>query len=275
MQSFCLNKKSQIKTKFAQSCIIEKIIMRRKTTEEYRKVLSFDRSISSRKIADQMEMHYSTVLYIRKKYSSLAEYDLVTQQVKRNYGEARLPEDYKDYAYILGMYLGDGHIVKMGRTYRICIALDNKYPKLIEECEKRAKYLYQHNSVNRGAQTGCSWVYWYSNNLPTDFPQHGPGTKHTRKIELADWQENIVEKYPKDFIRGLLHSDGSRFKRTVHGKEYWAYNFVNESRDISAMLHKSLEQLGIKYRVNQNGRTTNIATKPAIAFLDTFVGPKA
>lgn len=42
------------------------------------------------------------------------------------------------------------------------------------------------------------------------FPQHGPGRKHERKIALEDWQQQIVDTYPEEFVRGLIHSDGCR-----------------------------------------------------------------
>ena len=45
---------------------------------------------------------------------------------------------------------------------------------------------------------------------PEAFPQHGPGRKHHRRIELAGWQREIVDRFPREFLRGLLHSDGCR-----------------------------------------------------------------
>jgi hypothetical protein len=50
----------------------------------------------------------------------------------------------------------------------------------------------------------------YSKAWPALFPQHGPGRKHRRKIELAPWQAGIVERLPRQFLRGVLHSDGCR-----------------------------------------------------------------
>jgi hypothetical protein len=50
------------------------------------------------------------------------------------------------------------------------------------------------------------WKHW-----PCLFPQHGVGRKQLRKIELADWQREIVAKCPEQLLRGLFHSDGCRF----------------------------------------------------------------
>jgi hypothetical protein len=55
--------------------------------------------------------------------------------------------------------------------------------------------------------------------LARGLPQHGPGRKHERRIELAAWQREIVDRFPQKFLRGLLHSDGcrtvNRFKTTL------------------------------------------------------------
>jgi hypothetical protein len=41
------------------------------------------------------------------------------------------------YAYLLGLYLGDGHIVEMKRgVYRLSISQDERYPGLIAECSR-------------------------------------------------------------------------------------------------------------------------------------------
>jgi hypothetical protein len=38
------------------------------------------------------------------------------------------------YAYLLGLYLGDGHISRHGNGYGFSISLDGIYPRIIEEC---------------------------------------------------------------------------------------------------------------------------------------------
>lgn len=51
------------------------------------------------------------------------------------------------------------------------------------------------------------------------FPQHGPGRKHESQIVLEPWQREIVSRYPAEFVRGLIHSDGcrttNRFRTTL------------------------------------------------------------
>jgi hypothetical protein len=61
------------------------------------------------------------------------------------------------------------------------------------------------------------------------FPQHGPGRKHDRKIELASWQREIVDRHPRVFLRGLLHSDGcrtvNRFKTKLPSRRVVEYAY--------------------------------------------------
>ncbi len=58
------------------------------------------------------------------------------------------------------------------------------------------------NKVMTQQKLGCTEVLSFSKHWPCLFPQHGPGRKHMRRIELADWQQVIVEGHPGDFARG-------------------------------------------------------------------------
>jgi len=92
-------------------------------------------------------------------------------------------------------------------------------------------------SVQRVSCVGCTTVQSLSKHWPCLLPQAGPGMKHTRVIQLADWPRKLLRAYPGLFVRGLFHSDGSRFvnRVTVAGKTYSypRYMFSNESKDIA------------------------------------------
>jgi hypothetical protein len=102
-----------------------------------------------------------------------------------------------------------------------------------------------------------------------------------RKIELAVWQQVIVERHPGEFARGLLHSDGYRGVNRVrrrwgdrdHWYEYPRYLFVNESEDILRLCGQTLDQLGVAWRFSKPN-TISVARRAAVARLDEFVGPK-
>jgi hypothetical protein len=124
----------------------------------------------------------------------------------------------------------------------------------------------------------CAWVTNSSKQWPCLFPQLGPGKKHERRIELTDWQLRLVERHPRELLRGLIHSDGCRFANTVrHGEKtysYPRYNFSNRSDDIREIFCDACDLLGIEWRV-MNWWDISVARRASVARLDEFVGPKA
>jgi hypothetical protein len=185
------------------------------------------------------------------------------------------------YAYLLGLYLGDGHIVHKHRQHTLSIACADAWPGLIDAAEEAMKLVMPTASTWRKQQKGCTAVTSCSQHWVCLFPQHGPGRKHTRPIALEEWQEFAVDEYPEEFIRGLIHSDGCRSinwtTRTVAGErkryEYPRYLFTNESVDIRNLFTGTLDDLGIEWRYN-NRNCISIAKRGSVAALDWFVGPK-
>ena len=89
------------------------------------------------------------------------------------------------YTYLLGLYLGDGYIASHARgVYRLRICCANAYPELIKRCEEAMGEVIA-TKVSRVACVGCTEVASFSKHWPCLFPQHGPGKKHQRKIELT------------------------------------------------------------------------------------------
>jgi non-ribosomal peptide synthetase component F len=202
-------------------------------------------------------------------------------------GRCRHPaHDYRElpqteYAYLLGMYLGDGGISRHARAWRLRITLDMKWPGIISSCEVAMKAVFPNNQVgclrpDRRAQYVVLSVY--SEQIVCLFPQHGDGPKHLRRIQLADWQNQIVRQQPEGFLRGLIHSDGCRFINQVHAKgktyEYPRYNFTNASEDIRRMFTSTCDQLNVEWR-QMNRRNISVARRSSVAQLDEFIGPKA
>jgi hypothetical protein len=196
-----------------------------------------------------------------------------------------LPEQTAGYAYLLGLYLGDGCISAAGNPakgiWKLRIICCDAWPGLVQECARALRAVRPDNSVVTVQKTGCTEVLSYSKHWPCLFPQHGPGRKHTRTIELADWQQVIVERYAGDFARGLFHSDGyrgiNRVRRNWGGGDHWyeypRYLFVNNSADILRLCGRALDQLGVAWRFSKP-TTISVARREAVARLDEFVGPK-
>jgi hypothetical protein len=177
------------------------------------------------------------------------------------------------YSYLLGLYLGDGCIGTHARgVYRLRIVCADAYPELIQRCESAMAEVLP-NKVNRVRKVGCTEVAAYSKHWPCLFPQHGPGRKHERKIELAVWQQELVDLDPRPLIRGLLHSDGCRVLNWVNRTPYPRYHFSNVSADIRGIFGRTCDQLGVEWRPN-NPWSLSVARRGSVARLDEFVGPK-
>lgn len=196
-----------------------------------------------------------------------------------------LPEPGADYAYLLGLYLGDGCISVAGDSakgvWKLRITCCDAWPGLIQECTRAMGAVRPGNKVMTVRKQGCTEVLGCSRHWTCLFPQHGPGRKHMRTIELAEWQRAIVEQYPGDFARGLFHSDGYRGVNRVHrtwgaGEGWYEYPrclFTNNSADILRLCGLRLDRLGVAWRFSKPN-TISVARKEAVARLDQFVGPK-
>jgi hypothetical protein len=187
----------------------------------------------------------------------------------------------RPYSYLLGQYLGDGHIGTKPRQRTLRIACCADYPVIMEDTQRAMIQVLPGASTSRFRRTGCTDVKSYSAHWTCLFPQAGPGMKHTRKIELADWQVQIVEEYPWELIRGLIHSDGCRItnwtERPVAGErkryEYTRYFFTNASTDIRDLYCRTLDMVGVEWR-QSNWRNISVAKKNSVALMDLHVGPK-
>jgi len=228
------------------------------------------------KIADETGIHRSTVNRWRKRgfpvVPSLFQFEPGNWSASQR----------ETYAYLFGLYLGDGCVRDHARTYSLVIACDAYYPDILELafdavnefCPRPPALSYAKGT--RGVRIVSYWSEW-----PRFFPQHGPGSKLDRPIELVDWQTGIVDEFPKAFLRGLIHSDGSRcmntFKMNLKDgpKEYSypRYFFTNYSADIQAIFCRTCDQLGIRWS-RSNWRNISISHRTSVALLDEFVGPK-
>lgn len=191
------------------------------------------------------------------------------------------------YSYLLGLYLGDGHIIqnRAMRSPSLSITCAEAHPGLMDKCENAMRSVFPNNSVCRVRRKGCRDVKLYSMHLWCLFPQHGPGKKHDRLIALEPWQQEIVDAHPWEFIRGLIHSDGCRITnwttRLVAGErkryEYPRYFFANKSDDIRKLFTNTLDLVGVEWTSLARGSdpfNISIARKASVALMDTHVGPK-
>jgi hypothetical protein len=182
--------------------------------------------------------------------------------------------DARAYAHLLGLYLGDGHIAAFPRAH--CLRVSSTM-RIRESSRAGMRRVAPHNRVAVHARDGCVVVQCYSKAWPCLFPQHGPRPKHERSIELAAWQREVTHAHPRELVRGLFESDGSRHLNRVRRRgrsyAYSRYEFSNRSRDIQAILCEHLDLLGIPWR-RSGAFNISVARREGVAALDEFVGPK-
>ena len=195
------------------------------------------------------------------------------------------PPDEASYSHLLGLYLGDGHLAAHPRTYRLVITCDRAYPALVVACRKSIAATELPHKIREQPDKArrCIRVVADSKLWPEAFPQHGPGRKHNRKIELAPWQREIVDRFPQEFLRGLLHSDGCRTINRFTTKlpsgrvaeyAYPRWFFSNRSADIRGLFCEYCERLGIRW-TQSNPRNISVSHRKSVALLDSFVAAKS
>ncbi|MFE9766437.1 helix-turn-helix domain-containing protein [Streptomyces sp. NPDC005808] len=187
------------------------------------------------------------------------------------------------YAYLLGLYLGDGCISPhpRGTGYYLRIACADAWPGLIQQCREAITSVSPGIGVYTIQKQGCVMITSYGRHWPCLFPQHGPGKKHDRLIALEPWQEEIVDAHPWEFIRGLIHSDGCRItnwtEKVIGGErkryEYPRYFFTNKSPDIIRLYTDTLDAVGVGWK-QANSQNISVARRSSVALMDTHVGPK-
>lgn len=266
-----------------------------RTDAEYRAILElWERCIPKKRIGIMLNIPRATVRDCINRYGTVQQYnesliDQIGDSVINRLTHALDSDNFelqKAYAYSLGIYLGDGYIDKLPRTYRMRVKLDAKYPALIAYCGQMLQVVFPENKITHhktffNGKLSSIDVIVYSTQLVDYFPQHGVGAKHTRDIFLQRWQDRLIEAQPLEFWRGLFHSDGSRGDNIVNGTAYPRYQFTNCSADIAELFIMTCERLGIHYttkkRPPRKGVIANdiyISRRADVAYLDQHIGRK-
>lgn len=185
-----------------------------------------------------------------------------------------------EYVYLLGVYLGDGYIVRHKRgNFQLRTFCSADHPQILLHIARALEAIFPEKRAHWYLHPEWAMVIlsMYSTEWPCLFPQYGPGMKHSREIALSGWQQRLVERHPEELLRGLIHSDGCRSLNTIkHPKRtyvYPRYQFSNRSMDIHGIFTDACDQLGVEWRW-MNQWTISVAKRPSVARLDEFIGPK-
>ncbi len=138
-------------------------------------------------------------------------------------------------------------------------------------------------SYAAGSEPSNVEVSSFSKSWPCLFPQHGPGTKHTRRIWLAGWQQELAERWPEALLRGMIQSDGCRFTNTRGRSDSWSaprYGFSNMSTDVISIFCTACDKVGLRWTAafpedERRAVTIYVSRKRDVARMDDFIGPKA
>jgi hypothetical protein len=103
-------------------------------------------------------------------------------------------------------------------------------------------------------------------------PQHGPGKKHDRSIELEPWQTALVHAAPWSFIRGCIRSDGCCFVNRTGRYEYECYEFGNHSDDLLELFVATCARVGVECR--RYAQYARINRRASVALMREHVGGK-
>jgi len=180
-----------------------------------------------------------------------------------------------DYAELLGLYLGDGHIVRTGRSDRLRLFLDTRYRGINGEARALLARCFPEHRIGmfRTRKGTTTILSVYCTHLACLFPQHGSGRKHDRDISLEDWQTSIVERAPWSFLRGLIRSDGCVFVNRTGSYSYVSYEFSNRSPQIRELFMDACDRVDVEYRAYR--RYVRIYRRPSVALMQENVGSKA
>jgi hypothetical protein len=88
------------------------------------------------------------------------------------------------YCYLLGCYLGDGHVThKPPSTWTLRISCDRRYTAILQEVRTAMELTFPgRRSTRIRASTGAADVISICHPaIGRAFPQHGPGRKHLRE----------------------------------------------------------------------------------------------
>jgi hypothetical protein len=180
----------------------------------------------------------------------------------------------EDYAELLGLYLGDGHISQMARAQRLRLFLDAKYPTIVSEADALLRRVFPGNRICRQTRHNGAMIelFVYHQHLGCLLPQHAVGKKHLRRLTLEPWQSELVTTAPWCFLRGCIRSDGCVFVNRTGPYEYISYGFTNYSSDILDLVETTCRAQGL--RPCRYARAIRLNRREDVARLLEHVGAK-
>lgn len=165
--------------------------------------------------------------------------------------------DKNNLAYIIGVALGDGNLSNPnGRSVRLRISCDTKYPAIINSITIAIKKLLPTNKVSLiNTKSNCVDISCYSNKWENFLGWKAKeGSKEKQEIKIPDWIKNN-KTYSKYCLRGLFETD--RCVYTDRG--YPMANFVSIIPTLANDVMEIIYKLGFNPNMQKlkkaNGKT--------------------
>lgn len=173
-----------------------------------------------------------------------------------------LNKDKTLQAYVIGLALGDGNLSNPnGRSTRLRIICDTKYPGLIEKIAASLKALLPDNKVSIVKRKGnCLDVGVYSNSLETLLGGSAKrGSKFVQQVDIPKWVFDKLE-YQIACLQGLLETDGTIYS----DRGYKAIMFTSIIKPLADSTNRIFSNLGFRtrlYTIQQRGKQYNYQTR--------------
>ncbi len=147
------------------------------------------------------------------------------------------------------MAIGDGNISNPnGRTYRLRITCDIKYPKIINRVKYSLEKIFPKNKVSYIKKKNAIDISVYNKSINNIFGwKMELGKKINQKIIIPKWI-TADKNFIRYFIKGLFESDGSIYK----DRKYLMANFVSYNKEISYFVYKFINSIGFTSNIYKN-----------------------
>jgi len=150
-------------------------------------------------------------------------------------------------AYLIGVYLGDGHLAQCERTELLDIACDIKYQKMLNRIANLVTQVFGKSpSVIIDKNSNCAHVRLYGTGI-SSILGFKPLPKKQQNLRIPDWIK-LEKSTSQQCLRGLFETDGYLHYRIEREKSI-VVGFSNINSTLLDEVQKLLYTLGHQSQV--------------------------